>query len=109
MTSLSDSPKADKKIIKFLTQCHRIAPSINAIQAAMLFALYNYSEPMTQKQLCSELGIKPGMSNRYLKPLFDRSGREMVIMKGWDHLALSDRGTGYCRSLLVNMKYAVIK
>lgn len=92
-------------INRFLVQCHRIAPSVNAIQASMLFVLFKYDEPVTQQELANELGVKPAMINRYLKPLFDRNGREMVVMKGWNCLYLTDLGKRYCNSLLTNTQY----
>lgn len=94
-----------RKINKFLVQCHRIAPSLTAFQIAMLFVMNEREVPVTLQDLSKELGVKPAMVNRYLKPLFDRSGREMVIMEGWDCLYLSDRGKRYCRSLVTNARH----
>lgn len=92
-------------INKFLVQCHRIAPSVNAIQAAMMFVMHKHGEPVTQQEIANELGLKPAMINRHLRPLFDQSGREMVVMKGWNCLYLTDLGKRYCNSLIVNARH----
>ncbi len=94
-----------REVNKFLVQCHRIAPSLTAIQVSMLFTMFDHDEPMTQQELANELGIKPAMINRYLKPLFDQSGREMVVMNGWNCLYLTERGERYCRSLITNTRH----
>ena len=94
-----------KPINKFLVQCHRIAPSLTAIQVAIILVMYEHDEITTQQEIMNELGISRALVNRQLKPLFDASGREMVIMKGWNCLYLSHRGERYCRSLLTNAEY----
>ena len=94
-----------KSINKFLVQCHRIAPSVNAIQAAMMFVMHKYNEPVTQQEIANELGLRPAMINRHLRPLFDKSGRDMVTMKGWNCLYLTDRGKRYCICLITNARH----
>lgn len=97
-----------KEVNKFLVQCHRIAPSLTAFQVAMLFVMFDHKKPITQQEMANELGVRPAMINRYLKPLFDQTGREMVVMKGWNCLYLTDRGDRYCRSLITNARHFFI-
>ena len=105
LQGLSVSAMKIKDINKFLVQCHRIAPALNAIQVAMLFFLFEQEEPATLQEMSNDLGVKPAMINRHLRPLFDNSGREMVVMRGFNCLYLTDRGERYCRSLLTNASH----
>ena len=94
-----------KELNKFLIQSHRIAPSVTPMQIAIMMVMFRYKEPSTLQEISNELGIKPARINRHIRPLLDQTGRDLISMKGWNCLSLTNTGDRYCRMLISNTEY----
>ncbi len=109
-----------KKVVKFLVQCHRLAPPVTSIQAAMMLEIYSADEPYTHQELANELGLTVSQIKRNCEKMSTNPKRQdklrrsdgssnwvdydrrLLELKNGRRMYLTDRGKSFCRSLLTN-------